>query len=140
MELLDIDEISDLIGRVDFEDAYIKEAYYIAPTYFTSESIVAPDSPGNFKLLLITNDGEVPALEFEFEEVTQIALSNCIDIEPKIWKTGSSINFSLISSEYEKIVCKQIKVRSLDESFRLKNQRYGKESFLTFNGKDLQSG
>ncbi|MDY7037699.1 MAG: hypothetical protein SV375_16245, partial [Thermodesulfobacteriota bacterium] len=75
MEILNIDKISELVSRIDFEDAYIKEAYYIAPTYFTEESIIAPDSPGNFKLLLITNDDEAPVIEFEFEEVTQFALS-----------------------------------------------------------------
>lgn len=128
MELLNIDEISELISNVDFEDAYIKEAYFIAPTYFTSESIVAPDSPGIFKLLLITNDDELPVLEFEFKEVTQIAFECCIDIEPKIWKEGTSINFSLIGSEYEKVVCKQIKLKILDERYRLNNQKYGKEN------------
>ena len=126
MELSDLNEISELLGRIDFEDAYVKEAYYIAPTYFTSDSIVAPDTPGNFKLLIITNDDETPALEFEFQEVTQVAFSSCVDIDPKVWNDRSLNNFSLISSEYEVIVCKKIKLRLIDESFRLNNQKYGK--------------
>lgn len=130
MELFDINEISTLLSKIDFEDAYVKEAYYVAPTYFTSDSIVAPESPGSFRLLLITNDDDSPVIEFDFEEVTQFALSSCIDIEPKVWKNGSEINFSLISSEYEIIVCRHLKVRVLDEKFRSNIRKYGKEDFL----------
>ncbi len=132
MEILDINKISKTIERIDFEDAYIKEAYYIAPTYFTKDSIIAPDSPGNFKLLIITNDNDVPVLEFEFEEVTEVSFSSCIDISPKIWCSGSNIHFSLISSDYEKIVSKQLKLRILDQKFRLKNQKYGYENPYDF--------
>jgi len=124
MKISDIDQITAFLKEVDFDDAVVKEVYFVSPTYFTSKSIVFPNAPGHLRLVLITNDDKVPALEFEFEEVTQVYFSSHVDINPKVWKKGAVTYFSLTNSDYEKVICENIGLKVLDESFRSTKTRF----------------
>jgi hypothetical protein len=69
-------ELERVLSRPDWSHAFIREAHLESPSYLLDEeSVVAPEAPPVFRLLVGTLDPAHPAVEFVFEEVSSIDVS-----------------------------------------------------------------
>ena len=129
-------EADELLCRIDWEDAFIREAYLVSPSYIdpTDGGTVAADSLPSCKLLIHCQGNDHGALEFLIIDIEDLSMWFGGALKPAIAVDSDGIEFTLNTSTGTKIRAKEMRYLFHGKETWGNDPQYGKEGFYDSGG------
>jgi hypothetical protein len=129
-------EADELISRIDWEDAFVREAYLVSPSYIdpTDGGTVAADSLPSCKILIHFPGDNHGALEFLMIGVEAIGIWFDGPLKPAIAVGSDGVEFALSTSAATKIKAKELRYLLQGKETWGHDVHYGKEGMFDLGG------
>jgi hypothetical protein len=131
-------QLDDLLYKLDWSHAFIREVFILSPSYVTGEelTVVAPDAKPTIKLMISCQDKIYPGIELVLEEVEDIYLSFQTDLEPigTVNERDGSVRLRLYEQESTCFQAKSLSYALLDERSWGWKVRYGTDKLFDKGG------
>ena len=133
-------EFYELIKKVDWAHAFIREINVISPSYIdlSSKGTVAPDSLPAVRILIHIPDFDYPAIDFTLYEVQNINFDFRLNLEPYCKINNRNIELGFSGSKGSKIRGEKLSITLLNMDCWGYNTYYGKNNIFDEAGFPLE--